>query len=182
LFFSFRLGLDALERYLFQRQFEIKKLRRYPPAGKEKLREFPQALRPKMPQQTAVHFPNRLIQPGEQIEAVRSYPRRNDPAISLIVTVAGNQPSFFKPVEQPRYIRVASDHASPDFAAIEAVRRATQDSQDVVLRRRKIFSFQQFRYRTREAVGGTHQVHEDCLLRDHYAASLVLLPKLSHLL
>src|SRR5262245_51881012 len=86
---------------------------------------------------------NRIVQPAYDIEAFVGDSRQYHSAIPAIARAA-NQSPLLHSVEQTGDVRVPGNHSVADFAARETFGRTSQDSQDVVLRRGKVLSLQQF--------------------------------------
>src|SRR5262245_25650557 len=109
-----------------------------------------------MAQLTAMDCLNRFVQPAYDTEAFVRDSRQYHSTI-LSIARAANQSPLLHSVEQTGDVRVPRDHSVADFAARETFGRTPQDSQDVVLRRGKVLSLQQFHERPREKFDSAQQ-------------------------
>src|SRR6185437_4357165 len=90
--------------------------------------------------------------------------RQHDAPV-LLIAISPDQLALLQPVEQARDIGVPRDHPLPGLGASQPVRRSAQDAQNVVLRRRKIFTFQQLRNRPRKRLRRPREVQKSYLFR-----------------
>jgi len=116
-----------------------------------------------MAQLLAVSFLHRFIETGEKPKALR---RDSDHHHSAVfgLAAAGDQVPLLQAVEKPSDVRIPGDHATGDFAAGKALRRASENTQDVVLVGREVVSLQHHVQASGQDVGGAKQIEEHCLL------------------
>jgi hypothetical protein len=101
-----------------------------------------QAFSSQVSQLLVVDLLDRFIESRQQCKSfVRNSSQHHPPILGF--TAARRESSFFQPVQQSCDVRIPRNHAVPNFTAGKSLRRSTQNAQDVILRRRQLFGFQQ---------------------------------------
>src|SRR5579871_1084910 len=113
---------------------------------------------------------DRIVKVREKAESLRSDAGQNHAAIPGFAA-AGDQGTFFEAVEQASNVGIASDHAVPDLAARQPLRRTAQDAQHVVLRGRDISRPQHVINAAGKDIGGAMKGQEDVLFQAADAAA-----------
>ena len=108
--------------------------------------------------------PDWQVKSGEQLQTIWRDSDHYCPPI-LGFAASRDEAALLQTVEQPRDIWVTRNHPAADFAAGEPFRRAAQDSENIVLRRRKVFGLEHLRRTTRQYICGAQQLQEDRLFR-----------------
>ena len=109
-------------------------------------------------------LPNGFVELGEQTQA-GARDARCDAATILRLTLAGDQPARFEPIQQPRDVRVFCHHPLAYFATGGALfTSAAQDSQRVVLRLRQISLLERLVNARRQPLGGAQEAEVDLFL------------------
>ena len=105
-----------------------------------------------------------FIKAGHKLQSIRrDSSHHQSPVFGFPPTL--DQSPFFQTVEKPRDIRVAGNHAAGYFPAGESRRRAPQDSENVVLRRRQLLALEDLSRTAREQITGPQQIKKCCFLR-----------------
>jgi len=107
----------------------------------QKFGQRPQPFSPKMAQLLAVRFLHRLIEAAQKLESVWADPGHHHSAIFGFPAARDKIP-LFQSVKKARDVRIASDHTASNLAAGEAIRRAPEDPQHVVLVGREVVGFE----------------------------------------
>jgi len=105
--------------------------------GMQQFGQRPQSLSPQVAQLLAVGFLHRFVESAKKFKPVRSDPRHHHSAIFGFPAARDKIP-LFQPVKKARDVRIAGDHAASNLAAGEAIGRAPEDPQHVVLVAREI--------------------------------------------
>src|SRR5581483_2492340 len=106
----------------------------------------------------------RPIQIPQKLQSLWSDSRQDHTPVFRF-TAARNQFAFFQAVQQSRDIRIARNHAFSDLAAGQALRRTTENAENVVLGWRDVSRLQQQLTPARQQVRGSHEADENVLFQ-----------------
>ena len=97
----------------------------------------PQPFSPQMAELLAVRFLHRLVEAAQKLESIWADPGHHHSAIFGFPAARDKIP-LFQPVKKACDVRIAGNHTASNLAAREAIRRAPEDPQHVVLIARDI--------------------------------------------
>jgi hypothetical protein len=112
----------------------------------------------------AVKITDGLIEAGEKVEPLRGNASK-DAAPVRVLPASLDQPALFEAAEQAGNVRLAGDHAVPDFAAKQALLRSPKDAKNIVLVRREPVFAEKLGGTAGEQVGGPLEFQEEILFR-----------------
>ncbi|HTM16773.1 MAG TPA: hypothetical protein VL135_07710 [Terracidiphilus sp.] len=155
--FTFILS-TYLMRYGFKTYLRTKSIQ-LAAAGAQQFAQISQAFGAQMAQLFPMSLLDGFIEPLQHSQTLRCDPNQHRSPVPGL-TAARDQAPLFHPVEQARDIWIPRNHAIADFTATQAIRRASQDPEYIVLRGREILSLQHARGPTRQYVRRPHQIEK----------------------
>lgn len=111
---------------------------------------------------TPMEIANGAIEAGEEPDAAGCDVDEDAAAVGMLAA-AGDEVSLLEPVEKAGNVGVAGDHASGNLAAEQAIGRAAQDAEDVVLVGGEVMLFEELCGAPGEKVSGALEFDEEGL-------------------